>query len=204
MPLQLTNPGRPVINSVHWLWLAVFVLCTLLQLAELVPALRYDRYLVSDNQWWRLFTAQLVHVDWPHWLLNMMGVGIVAFFFSRYDGLWHWLLVTGLCALTVGMGIHLYNPEVARFVGLSGVLHGLFIYGAIREVSRFPMSGYALLAILVAKLGYEWVYGVMPYTQEMSSGNVITDSHLYGAIGGALIWMILTLSQRCNIFENNG
>ena len=194
--MLLTNFIPDRFGRIHALWLGIFLLCTGLQLADFVTAWRYDRVLVTDSHWWLLFSGHLVHFDWLHWLLNMTGLAIVAFFFSNYGTLWQWLLVLLVSALVVGLGIHWYRPDVITYVGLSGVLHGLFMFGALREISRYPLSGYLLLALLVAKLAYEAFVGVMPYSEQMTAARVITDAHLYGGIAGAGCYFMLRISRQ--------
>ena len=200
MPTPLTNLVDLRPRPVHLLWLAILVLSTVLQAADLVPAWRYDRHLVSDHHWWLLFSGHLVHLNWTHWALNMAGLAIVAVFFSAYDRLWQWLLVIGVSAAGVGLGVHWWNPEIATYVGLSGVLHGLFIYGALREISRYPLSGIVLSGLLVGKLAWERVSGPLPGSEELVAGHVVTDAHLYGAVYGAacyaLLWLLLAKCSR--------
>ena len=184
MPMPLTNPSLLRLNRIHLLWLAILILSAGLQAAELVPAWRFDRRLISDHEYWLLFSAHLVHLNWTHWALNMAGLGIVAFFFSSYGTLWQWLLVLLLAATFVSLGIYWWNPEVVTYVGLSGVLHGLFLYGALRERQHYPLSGNVLLALLLGKLAWEFFNGAMPGSESLTNGRVVTDAHLYGAIGG--------------------
>jgi len=77
------------------------------------------------------------------------------------------------------------------YVGLSGVLHGLFIYGAIREIRFFPFSGYVLVLVLAGKLFWEYMNGAMPGSEEMTGGRVLVEAHLYGAMAG-LVAVLLT------------
>jgi len=78
-------------------------------------------------------------------------------------------------------------------VGLSGVLHGLFIYGAIREMRFYPVSGYILLLLLTGKLFWEYMNGALPGSEQMTGGRVLVEAHLYGAVAG-LVAVVLTWS----------
>lgn len=173
--------------SVHWnhsLWLVIFVLSLSLQAGGHVSSWRYDQQLISSGDYWLLLSGHLVHLNWAHWGLNMAGLAIVALFFSPHGNVVQWLSVSIISAFCVGLGLYWLNPEVTHYVGLSGVLHGLFIYGAIRETRIYPASGYALLALLVGKLIWELMNGPLPGSEELTSGRVITDAHFYGALGG--------------------
>jgi len=180
----------------HLLWSAILLLSAILQAGDWVATWRYDSRLISDNQLWLLFSAHLVHLNWTHWALNMAGLAIVAFFFSSYGRLWQWSLVCFVSALFVSLGMYWWNEEVVTYVGLSGVLHGLFLYGALREIRHYPVSGYVLLSLLVAKLVWELFNGALPGSEEMTEGRVVTDAHLYGAIGGVVSFALLSLSAR--------
>ena len=63
-------------------------------------------------------------------------------------------------------------------------MHGLFIYGAIREIRFYPVSGYILLLLLSAKLFWEYMNGALPGSEQMTGGRVLVEAHLYGAIAG--------------------
>jgi rhomboid family GlyGly-CTERM serine protease len=183
--------------SVHWnhsLWLMILVLSLSLQAGEHVASWRYDQSLIANGDYWLLLSGHFVHLNWTHWGLNMAGLAIVAFFFSPYGDIVHWLFVVVVSAIFVGLGLFWLNPDVGTYVGLSGVLHGLFIYGAMRETRFYPASGYALLALLVAKLIWELMNGPLPGSEELTSGRVITDAHFYGALGG--LFSALVLSHR--------
>ena len=188
----------PVKNrvSLHWnhgLWLLLLLLSALLQVTDQVASWRYDRDLIGLGQYWLLFSGNIVHLNWTHWALNMAGLGIVAFFFSAYGNLLQWLTVILISMLFVTIGMYWMNPEVTTYVGLSGVLHGLFIYGALREIRTYPLSGYTLLVLLIGKLAWEFFNGAMPGSEEMTSGHVITDAHLYGEIGGLVVASLLSM-----------
>ncbi len=193
MPLQLPNFKRLRFTANHLLWLGILVLSAVLQATDLVPAWRFDQRLISDHHWWLLFSGHFVHLNWTHWALNMAGLAIVAFFFSQYGRLWQWLLVLVVSALSVSFGMLLWNPEVVTYVGLSGVLHGLFIYGALREIKFYPTSGIVLLVLLIGKLAWEIVNGALPGSEDLTEGRVVTDAHLYGAIGGAVSYGLVSL-----------
>jgi len=173
------------------LWLFLFVTCFSLQSAGLVSALQFDRTLIEQGHYWLLMSGHLVHLNWTHWALNMAGVVIVAVFFSLYGSIVDWLIVLLFSAMVVGLGIYWFHPELVWYVGLSGVLHGLFIYGAIREIRFYPFSGYVLLLLLVGKLFWEYMNGALPGSEQMTGGRVLVEAHLYGAIAG-LVAVFLT------------
>lgn len=59
--------------------LATAVLCLGLQALpeDWRLALRYEPGAVLSGQWWRLWTAQLVHLGWVHAVLNLAGLALI-------------------------------------------------------------------------------------------------------------------------------
>jgi len=182
-------------HSSHVLWLILFVVSLILQI-NWVDNWRFNRALVEQGEVWLLFSGHIVHLNWSHWALNMAGLAIVAFFFSSHASFKQWLTVIIVSACMINIGLWWWMPEIRSYVGLSGVLHGLFLYGALREIRFYPTSGYVLTSVLIAKLTWEFFNGALPGSEDMTGGRVLTEAHLLGAIGGILVWSAETLKQR--------
>jgi rhomboid family GlyGly-CTERM serine protease len=80
----------------------------------------------------------------------------------------------------------LFDPGLDWYVGLSGVLHGLFAAGALRHWRERPAAAALMLAVLAGKLLWEQLLGPLPGTSSVAGGPVIVDAHLFGALGGCL------------------
>ena len=180
----------------HILWLTLFLLSLFLQAMDWVGAWRFDRELVQQGDLWLLFSGHIVHLNWSHWILNMAGLGIVAFFFSAHASVKQWLLVILVSICTINIGLWWWMTDIRSYVGLSGVLHGLFLYGALREIRFFPASGYVLTTVLVAKLIWEFFNGALPGSEDMAGGRVLTEAHLLGAVGGIAVWLLEYIKAR--------
>lgn len=172
----------------HALPIALAVVSLLLALlgehnAEL---LRYQRDAVLAGQWWRLLTGNLVHLGWSHLWLNLAGLALVWLLFFRALSTGAWVAVTLVSSLAVGLGLLIFNPGLAWYVGLSGTLHGLFAAGLVASLTSRQRAEWLLLAVFIAKLAWEQSVGPTPGTAELAGGNVIVDAHLYGALAGAL------------------
>ena len=184
MRIQVPIKNRISAQWNHVLWLFLFIICFSLQSAGLASTLQFDRALIDQGHYWLLITGHLVHLNWTHWALNMAGLVIVAVFFSLYGSILDWLFVLLFSSVVTGLGLYWFHPEMIWYVGLSGVLHGLFIYGAIREIRFYPFSGYVLVLLLSGKLFWEYMNGPLPGSEEMTGGRVIVEAHLYGAMAG--------------------
>ncbi len=177
-------------HSSHILWIILFLISFSLQAFDWVDSWRFNRVLVEQGNVWLLLSGHIAHLNWSHWILNMAGLAIVAFFFSAHADFKQWLMVIVVSASVISAGIWWSIPDIQYYVGLSGVLHGLFLYGAIREIRYYPTSGYVLLVVLIAKLMWEFFNGALPGSEDMAGGRVLTEAHLLGAIGGVLVWLI--------------
>ena len=177
-------------HSSHIVWCLLLLVSLLIQATDTVPLWRFDRELVRQGDVWLMLTGHIAHLGWSHWALNMAGLAIVAVFFSSHTSAKQWLLVILVSVVVINIGIWFWVTDLRTYVGLSGVLHGLFLYGALREIRFYPLSGYVLVAILLGKLGYETLFGALPGSEDMAGGRVLTEAHLLGAIGGVLVWLL--------------
>jgi membrane associated rhomboid family serine protease len=77
-------------------------------------------------------------------------------------------------------------------VGLSGVLHGLLLAGAVQGFKTLPSESAIIVAIVIGKLAWEQFAGPLPGSESVSGGNVVVNAHLFGGIGGliagGLLW----------------
>ena len=177
------------------LWLVLMGLCLFMQMFHLEGGFRFDRQLIEQWQVWRVLTGHIVHLNWAHLMLNMAGLFMVMVFFAHYQSNAYWSGALVFMALFCSAGL-LLDMQLDRYVGFSGVLHGLFIIGGRWEFKRYKISGGVLLTLIVFKLLWEQLYGALPGSESMSGGKVAVNAHLYGAIAGAIY---LLISETINI-----
>lgn len=101
-----------------------------------------------------------------------------------------WLVLFLLGAVWISLLFTWLQPQLQWYVGLSGLVHGLWWLGAWRLLKHDRLIAGLLLLLLVAKLSYEQSTGSMPWSAEMAQGNVIVAAHLYGAIFGFLYGLL--------------
>jgi rhomboid family GlyGly-CTERM serine protease len=146
--------------------------------------LRYDRPAVADGEIWRLLTANFIHLGWAHLILNVCALLLMGWLFGEERSRAGWATDLMICAVVCNVGLFLFSPEIIWVVGLSGALHGLFIVGAVGWIRQGVTLGWGLLLAVSLKVGWEQLNGEMPLTAEIVGGNVVTDAHLWGAVGG--------------------
>lgn len=171
----------------------VVLLCITLQYAGLDDVLRFERNEIDQGHWWLLLTGNFVHLGQSHLWMNMAGFALVVALVWSHFSARIWLLIILFASLVVGLGLWRFNPEVGAYVGFSGTLHGLIIAGSLADLRSYPKSAATLLALVVAKLTWEQLSGPLPGSESTAGGSVVVDSHLYGAIGGAIIGSALLL-----------
>ena len=147
----------------------------------------YQRNNVEHGQYWRLITANFVHLNWGHTWLNLTGVLLWTCVFSHHDRLVCLVMISFVMAAGIGTLIHFFSTSIDFYFGFSGAIHGLIFY-SILSAPKKDWLMWAVAILLVGKLLYEQ----SPFYQPGISGqliehNVVVDAHLYGALMGMLI-----------------
>ncbi|MCA1798811.1 MAG: rhombosortase [Xanthomonadaceae bacterium] len=172
-----------------WIWPGVVAVCALLAAAFGEPArtaLRWQRDLLLAEPW-RLLTGHFVHLDWPHLLLNLAGLGVLWALVGDTLSARRWTLVALAGAAAISGGLLL--APVGWYVGLSGVLHALLAAGAVAMWSTWRIGAAGLLAFLLVK-------GVLEYAGFSTGDGVVAEAHWLGAIGGFCAGIICVLTRR--------
>jgi len=154
--------------------------------------LRYDRAAIADGEYWRLLSGHFVHLGYSHLALNLVGLLLVWLLVGRLYSTQRWLFVTVISIVVMDAGFWFLDADLRWYVGLSGLLHGLLLAGAIAGVRSLPAESLVICAVVVAKLAYEQIAGPLPGSESVAGGEVVVNSHLYGAVGGALSAAIIS------------
>lgn len=179
-------------------WSAPIVLlaaAAALQWAGLQRALRYDRALIQAGQWWRLLTGNLVHLGWNHLLLDGAALILLWVLFGDSYRLGQWLLIAVVAMLGVGVGLYLFDPRLAWYVGLSGMLHGIYAAGTVAMARRDRRQATLFALLLTGKLVWEQWHGAAATTVALIGGAVVVDAHLYGSIAGLAAGLLFALGR---------
>ena len=142
--------------------------------------LAYDRYAVEGMETWRLLTANIVHTNFYHTVLNLTGLLLLSLLHSQHYRIIRFWKVFLWCAVLTSVGIYFFSPGLIWYAGLSGALHGMFIWGACMDIRAGMKSGFLLLAGVLSKVCYEQVYGSSDELASLIDATVAVDAHLYG------------------------
>lgn len=169
----------------NWVPLALLAIsCGIELLGGDVGLLRYDRDGILEGDIWRLVTAHLVHGTHLHWVLNMAGLLLI---WAIYPGYFRQpasiLLMIGI-ALSISAALLVLNPGVSWYVGMSGLLHGLFAAWSLIDLLSGRRIALVPLVLVVVKILYEQFVGASPGVAESIGLPVLVDAHLYGVIAG--------------------
>ena len=147
--------------------------------------LKFDRDAVLAGQAWRLLSAHVVHLGWMHTLMNGAALVLVAVALGSAFSTRAWAALALVSALGVGLGLLAFSPQVAWYVGLSGVVHGLVAGGGVARTRARLSVGWPWLAALAAKLAWEQWQGPLASNEALLGGTTVVDAHLWGAVAGA-------------------
>lgn len=147
---------------------------------------QFQREGLAQGQLWRLFTGHFIHLGWSHALMNLAALGLLVYLLAEGLEAASLLGLIVASSLAVDAGLWFLQPELEWYVGLSGVLHGLFAGLLLLQWFCRRERYLWLILLLSVKLGWEGMTGPLPMTADLAGGPVVTVAHLYGALGGVL------------------
>lgn len=178
----------------------VIVTTVILQLInQSIPGypLSYDRDIFLDEIYWQWITPNLVHVNWMHWLLNILNFVALMIFFYHAWTVKNILLMYMSSSLFIMTCLYLFSENVSHYVGMSGVLYTFAIYGSLITFKEQKVISSIILFYCVIKLSaHDWINHLMMVDKALNDVNVITDVHLYGAAFGLILGMIQLIKQK--------
>jgi len=156
-------------------------------------ALVYQRELINQGEVWRLFSGHLLHTNGFHLLLNLAALIMLWALHGRFYSIKNYCALFLFCSISTSIGIFCYTPSLVEYVGLSGVLHGIFVFGAIMDILSEDKTGYLLFAGIWLKIAHEQIYGASTDVSDLIEASVAIDAHLWGAVGGLLFSVIYVM-----------
>lgn len=151
------------------------------------PILRYAKADIVDGEVWRVFTAHFVHVNIYHALLNCVGLAVGMLIVGALFKWWQWAGSIAFMSLFISAFLFWFSPEVAWYVGFSGVLHGILVMGFLTFIIRGDFVFVLAFAIMVGKVVQEQMPSFDTlHLHGIIAAPVVVDAHLYGVFAGVL------------------
>lgn len=152
----------------------------------------YNHKSISSGEFWRLITGHFFHTNGYHLLLNLAALVLLWALHGQFYTVKNYSILFLTSALICSAGLYYFSPEIHQYVGLSGVLHGVFVFGAIMDIRQHDKTGYLLLIGVGLKVAHEQFYGASEDVSALINASVAIDAHLWGAVSG-LIFSIIYL-----------
>lgn len=168
-----------------------------------LPALEYRRELLAAEPW-RLLGAHLVHVNWPHAIVNAGAWLLLARLFLRELGFARQFVCLATSAMFISLALVAWYPAIAWYRGASGVLHALFFAGALAMLAdgvgqsqkRLALLALALLAGGWIKVAAEWPQGPDTAFSDWLGIATVPQAHLLGAAWGTALGLVAVRRRR--------
>ena len=158
-----------------------------------------------------MMTAHLVHYSGSHLVANLF-VLLPAMLLAEMECRKDLLRVLAVSSVAIGITVFVFEPQLLRYAGASGIALALVCWVALRGLAgnrRWRAVCSAVLVLvgikLIAEIGFGWRW--LDWGHE--SGIVtVTIAHLVGVVSGLSIWLAQTakgasasfsLSQRSQI-----
>ncbi len=184
--------ARPA-NFIGPLFIALLVVLLYLFEPATGQLLAYDRYAIQGMETWRMLSGNLVHTNGVHLLLNLAGLALLWALHGEHYYLPTFLRVFLWTCVGCSVGIYFFSENLIWYAGLSGALHGVFVWGACKDIEKNIQSGWILLAGVALKIAYEQTTGASSELAQWIEAAVAIDAHLYGAVSGIILFIIMRL-----------
>lgn len=148
------------------------------------------------GQWYRLFTAPLLHGSIPHILFNGIALLMIGYLLERLIGRIWFLAVFIIGAVGGSLLSCALNPDNMVSVGASGAIMGLFAAGFISSY-RLPARTAGRTRIQTQSLRV-LIPSLLPLVTTASGGRIDYAAHLGGALagGGVALCLISTWPEQ--------
>jgi rhomboid family GlyGly-CTERM serine protease len=171
------------------------VICLLTLLAyifneQTITLLVYQRQLIAQGELWRLLTGHFFHTNLNHLMLNLAALIMLWALHGHFYNIKNYSALFLFSALSCSLGLYFFDNNLQQYVGLSGVLHGIFVFGAVMDIKQGDKTGYLLFIGVWLKIAHEQVYGASADVVNLIGANVAVNAHLWGALGGLLFSFI--------------
>lgn len=186
----LSQNPRFVTNILIGINVAVYVVLAILSrnftqidLNTLVNAGAQVNFLVSQGQYWRIFTAMFLHFSIAHIGLNMLSLFFIGPAVEVFYGKWRYLVIYLVSGLAGGILTFFVSPAQTIAAGASGAIFGVFgALGIFYIANRQALGTYGRGAIT------NWLFWI---AINLVYGFAVPGIGIWDHIGGLLTGMVV-------------
>ncbi|MDX8362830.1 rhomboid family intramembrane serine protease [Cytobacillus sp. IB215316] len=176
-------PIISIIIAIHilfWLILAIPTSMSNIIFQQMVGL----NFLISQGEYWRLFTPIIIHSGFGHMLLNSFSLVLFGPALEKMLGKWKFIVVYIGAGFIANMATYFIEPLQYAHVGSSGAIFGLFgVYLYIVQF-RKDIIDHANSQVIITIL-------VIGLIMTFINPNINVVAHLFGLIGGAILAPLL-------------
>ncbi|MGF1763805.1 rhombosortase [Aliivibrio kagoshimensis] len=176
------------------LLLLLLALMVAFQIPTVSEMVLWDRALIHHGELWRIVTGNFTHTNFAHLLMNSGALIIFYLLFKEY--LNNQILLPLLLSTSLVVGLSIFLTDIDLYFGLSGVIHGLLAWGAVKDIQYGRQSGYWLLGGIIAKVIWEQLFGASSSTMVLIDARVAIEAHLAGLIYGIVFALLMWSYKR--------
>lgn len=152
----------------------------------------------DKSRWYLMLSSGLIHQDWMHLIFNMMtfyyfGFGLEAMF-VQFSGLLGHLLFAGLYLLSLVLSdlptiVRHKNSSGYYSLGASGAICAI-LFSYILFQPKAMLGLFMIIPIPAYLFGFLFL-GYCMWASKRSSDHINHDAHLFGALTGLLLTILL-------------
>ncbi|WP_413112011.1 rhombosortase [Thaumasiovibrio sp. DFM-14] len=170
------------------------VLLILMQFPAINEWAYWQRESIELGQWWRILTGNFTHTNLWHLGMNVIAFWLISHIFREYISPYHYTILIQLISAIIGLS--LFITDIELYAGFSGTLHGLFAWGAIKEIQHKYAGGWLMLVGICLKVGMEFYTGGSAATANLINARVAIEAHAMGMISGIILSLITKVHTR--------
>ena len=166
--------------------------------------LLYPYRLNRNGDYYTIVSSGFIHADIPHLLFNIFSFYFFAFSLESIVGsiIFFWIYFGSMIAASIPSSVtHKHDPTY-RTLGASGAISGVIFAYVLYEPDQYFQL--LLLPIPIPSPVFAILFLVGSYFASKRGGdNINHDAHIYGAISGAALALLLDfLLEEGNLFPN--
>jgi rhomboid family GlyGly-CTERM serine protease len=149
-----------------------------------------------ETHWWSIITAQLTHLNWPHWFMNASGLVALMWLSPLYLVNFRSLILIFSWMLFVSAGFMVWQVDYLYF-GFSGVLYGWIALVLIVNKQLDLFGRLLTVALMTTKIANDYFhfFDFNDYSKSWLESDISIESHILGISYAFLVILVLLIKM---------